>query len=133
MDRYENTGPVEVEQQDARLDLDAALASADLLRMTADAVLPDGGGLHWPAPPVTIYFTFGYGSRLRNRFVKIVAPTRAEAREIMCEIFDYNWSREYDADQWRSRQDPTKTQVEEYGLTELVLDLAPLPGEPGPT
>lgn len=83
--------------------------------------------------PVTTYFTFGVGHPLHDRYVKIVAPTRTEAREEMFRVFGKHWAFDYSEEQWRSPRagEPgARDMAEAYGYTELPMTPEPVPVGP---
>lgn len=58
------------------------------------------------------YFTFGFGTPYRNKFVRIEADTKGEAREEMVRNFGLKWAFQYDEAGFAGQQ-------ERFGLTEL--------------
>lgn len=59
------------------------------------------------------YFTFGFGQGHDHMYVKIVAPSSEEAREIMIEQYGTTWGFQYDEEQFLP-------QIVKYRLKELV-------------
>lgn len=57
------------------------------------------------------FFTFGSGARA-NKYVRITAESRNNAREIMFREYGVKWAFSYDATQFNG-------QIEKYGLTQL--------------
>lgn len=58
------------------------------------------------------YFTFGFGTPYRNKFVKIEADTKGQAREEMIRIYGLKWAFQYDESSWIGQE-------ERFGLKEL--------------
>ena len=42
------------------------------------------------------YFTFGVGSPLRKKYIKLYG-TRESTRNLMCEVFGYKWAFQYNS------------------------------------
>lgn len=61
---------------------------------------------------MTQYFTFGYGTPYRNKYVKMEADTKALCRERMVELYGLKWAFQYDEDKFQE-------QIDRFGLEEL--------------
>lgn len=63
------------------------------------------------------YFTFGFGQKYENGYVKIDAKNYSEARTEMCNKFGIKWSMQYTEKQWFNEKGIS--QAEEYNLVEI--------------
>jgi len=69
---------------------------------------------------MNFYFTFGYGTPYRNKFVRIEAESFGQAREEMFKQFGRKWAFQYNEEDFAGQED-------HFGLTELGQGMPALP------
>ena len=77
-------------------------------------VLPSTLSIMENSDMVVYYFTFGYGTRNRNNFVRIEGEDYADCRNKMVAVHGTKWAMQYPADEFLP-------QIERYHLIEIPL------------